>query len=123
MKACDRFVSEDQVKEMMDLLWVGELEREVVGVVGIKVTGIEVTIGPLAVSKNHQKLGIGGKLLDFGEGQGDISNVQVISLRTYLLTMYAKRGYREVKELPVNKVLPPHILTRTDLTVKFLQKK
>ena len=119
---CDRFQSEDQVTEMLELLWVGELNGEVVGVVGTKVTGNDVYIGPLAVAKNHQQKGIGKKLLDFAEDQGEISTVRVASLRVNNLAMYVKRGYKEVKELPVTEVLPLHILTRFDLTIEFINK-
>ena len=77
----------------------------------------------MAVSTRCQKIGIGGKLLDIAEAQGVIACVQVMSPRTSVLAMYLKRGYKEVKEVPVVEVLPLYRLSRHDLTVKYLEKK
>ena len=131
-KTCNRFLNIDEVEQMLDILWVGELGSEIVGVVGIEVMSDQVNIGPLAVSKKCQKQGIGGKLLDKAEAQGVVASAQVMSLRSSVLAMYLNRGYQEVKEVPVVKFFtlhhqldkdPLHRLSRHDLTVKYLQKK
>ena len=122
-KTCNRFANIDQVEKLLDIFWVGELGGKIVGVVGIEVIGDMVDIGPLAVSTKYQKMGIGGKLLDFAEERGVVACVQVMSLITSNLAMYLKRGYEEVKELPIAEVLPLHTLSRHDLTVKYLQRK
>ena len=66
-KTCNRFANIDKVEAMLDILWVGELDGKIVGVVGIKVIGDIIDIGPLAVSAKYQRMGIGGQLLDFAE--------------------------------------------------------
>ena len=63
-KTCNRFANIDKVEAMLDILWVGELDGKIVGVVGIKVIGDIIDIGPLAVSAKYQKM---GQLLDFAE--------------------------------------------------------
>jgi predicted N-acetyltransferase YhbS len=121
-KARDRFQSEDQARDLVNLLWVGELDTEIVGVVGAKVTGNFVYIGPLAVSSKHQKMGIGGKLLDFAEGRAEIAMVQAANLRCPSVSVYERRGYKKIKELPVAQLIPGHMLTRSDFTIQILQK-
>ena len=122
-KTVNRFQSEDEVEKMLNILFIGESQGEVVGVVGAVVTGNVVDIGPLAVSTGCQKMGIGRKLLDFAESQGDICNVHCCSLRLSNIAMYARRGYKQIKEVPGVEVLPLNILTRTDFTIKYFQKK
>ena len=122
-KTANRFQSEEEVEEMLDILFIAESDGEVVGVVGVKVTGNVVDIGPRAVSTGYQKRGIGRKLFDFAESQGEICNVHCCSLRMSNIAMYARRGYQQVKEVPGTEILPSTILTRTDFTFKYFHKK
>jgi len=46
-------------------IWVAEVGREIVGLVGLIVKGNEAEVEPIVISKSYRKQGIGGQLLKF----------------------------------------------------------
>ena len=97
----------DIVKEETHLALLG---KEIVGVVGIKLTKDKAHLGelsmsqprrskcwctgPLAVRPGLQKRGIGKVLLNYAEKLRERCEVTVVSCRTDLVGYYQNRGYR-----------------------------
>ena len=69
-----------------------------------------------------QGKGIGAKMLNFAESLAKTSQIEYPSCRTDLFPFYAKRGYREVKRVPVETYIPVETLTRSGLEMIILQK-
>ena len=69
-----------------------------------------------------QGQGLGSKLFDFGESLAPISMVDVLSICDNLFPFYEKRGYVVTSRDPVDKHIPAHLLTRTDLEMVTLTK-
>ena len=117
-----RFESIDEVMKINHTLWVAERQEEIVGVVGMKLQENVVEIGPLAVPTRYQRMGIGGKLLDFAESQGEISRLSTASVRLANIAMYTKRGYKVVREVPVTEYESANIFSRSDLKIIHWEK-
>ena len=64
----------------------------------------------------------GSRLLDFAESLAGIAQIQVVSCRTDLFPLYAKRGYTEVSRTPANEYIPQKTLTRSGLQMIIMQK-
>ena len=61
-------------------------------------------------------------MLDFAESLADTAQIEYPSCRTDLFPFYAKRGYREVKRVPVDTFIPVETMTRSGLEMIILQK-
>ena len=80
-------------------------------------------IGPVAVDQNCQGRGIGKLLLDFAEGFASTSQLEVVSCKSDLLAMYARRGYERVDVKPIREMAPRSKLAETDLNFIILRKQ
>ena len=75
--------------------------------------------------RDLQGRGIGSFLLDYVEKLHRVTQVDVVSCRTDLEKFYNNRGYKLVREVPIEQVDDEEFknLTRTDLRVKYLMKQ
>ena len=81
-----------------------------------------VHIGPLAVKKTAQGQGLGKRLLDFAESLAPVNEIEVVECRTDVIPMYQRRGYREIRRIPITDLLEVEQLTREDLQFIIMQK-
>ena len=118
----DRFNSIEEVEEILDHLWVIDIQRNLVGVIGIKGDESKVCIGPLAVHPSFQGRGIARILLDHAEEQSEVCTAGVISCRTDMIRIYEKRGYKKKREYDVGLVVPERCLSRSGLSFVDYEK-
>ena len=69
-----------------------------------------------------QGQGLGSRLLSFAENLAPVSQVDVVSCRSDLFPMYARRGYVEKERFPVEKYVPERSLTRKGLQMVVMRK-
>ena len=69
-----------------------------------------------------QGKGYGSRILDFAESFANKSQLKTVSCRSDLLSIYNKRGYKEVRRYPVEQDLPSEALTRTGLQMVVFEK-
>ena len=61
-------------------------------------------------------------MFDFAESLAKVSQIECVSCRTDLFPLYKKRGYKEVKRVPIEEYIPPEILTRNGLKMVIMEK-
>ena len=64
----------------------------------------------------------GSRILAFAESMAKIAEIEVVSCRSDLFPIYAKRGYREVRRHPATDYIPLESLTRPTLEMVVMQK-
>ena len=69
-----------------------------------------------------QGKGYGSKILDFAESFASKAQLKTVSCRSDLLSIYAKRGYKEIRRYPVEQDLPSELLTRKGLEMIVFEK-
>ena len=125
-KNANRYPTLALVDENISKLRTVKIEDELVGVVGVDESddGSCGEIGPLAVSSEQQKRGIGGQILSMLERQYPVTIVGVVSCRTDILPWYKKRGYVQFDEVPLLEagVVKEEELTRSGLTYIKLKR-
>lgn len=89
------------------------------GCVYVELRGDRSYLGLLSVDPQHQKLGLGAKLMDAAEAHcakagSRHMDLQVVSLRTEMYGFYHRRGYGEIGTEPLppglNPKLPCHFV-------------
>lgn len=61
-------------------------------------------------------------MFDFVESLAKIAQVDCVSCRTDLFPLYEKRGYKEVKRVPLEEYILPEVLTRNGLEMVIMEK-
>ena len=62
-------------------------------------------------------------MMDALEGLAASQEVKVVDCRTSLLRWYERRGYTEVKRVPVDREIPRKYLSRTDVEFVYMRRK
>ena len=65
---------------------------------------------------------MGTQILSFAESLAPIAEIDVVDCRSDLFPYYGKRGYKEVKRIPVEEHIPPETLTRSGLKMVIMHK-
>ena len=112
----------EDVKKVIEILNVSELQGKVVGVIGIKGDESKAVIGPLAVHPTYQGRGISRRLLIVAEDQSEVTVAEIINCKEYLIKMYERIGYRKKREVDLCSVIPKKFLTRPGLSVIEYEK-
>lgn len=118
-------IADESIKQDIGRMYVYEEDNKIIGCIGVKVENDIAIIGPLAVSLNHRKQGIGTKLLDFAESLAPTAEVHRISCRTDLVDFYEKQGYMETTFLEdITESLPRKEISKNDITcIVYFKKK
>ena len=108
------------IKHDIDNMYVYIENDKILGCVKAVINDDVVHIGPLAVCKEHQKKGIGSKIMDFTEALAKRAIVERASCRTDLISFYENRGYKEVGQCNIFCCAPKGSVTRSDVyAVKY----
>ena len=110
------------IRSDIDNMYVYKENDKILGCVKAVVKDDAVYIGPLAVSREHQRRGIGSKLMTFTEALAKKAIVDRVSCRTDLISFYEKRGYKEVSQCDITRCIPRKGVTRSDVYFVIYEK-
>ena len=112
----------ESIKRYMEDMYVYVENDEILGCIRVILNNDRVNIGPIAVSKEHQKRGIGSKLIDFAESLAKRTEIQVLDCRTDLIPFWENRNYREIRKENIENVFDIQRFSRSDVKVIFYEK-
>lgn len=105
-KIGDRITAEE-VRKRFDkgVFFVAEDEDGLAGCVYVEIRGEHAYLGLLSVDPAHQRLGVGGSLMAYGENIGREAgcwfvDIEIVNLRPELQPYYERRGYVETGTAP-----------------------
>ena len=112
----------ESIKRYMEDIYVYVENDEILGCIGVILNNDGVNIGPIAVSKEHQKRGIGSKLIEFAESFAKRTEIQVLDCRTDLIPLWENRNYKETRRENIENVFDIQGFSRSDVEVVFYEK-
>ena len=74
------------------------------------------------LNKEHQKRGIGSKLIEFAESFAKRTEIQVLDCRTDLIPFQENRNYKETRRENIENVFDIQGFSRSDVEVIFYEK-
>ena len=61
-------------------------------------------------------------MLNFVESLAPTARIFTVSCRTDMISFYTRRGYKEVKRVPVEEYIPAHYMTRSGLKMVIMTR-